>query len=335
MYSSLKRVSRNRCKLDPSPGELFFSLMDYKNNYFISNNPYKIIEFYNSLRGRDELFQWMKERPNGVCQIHEVEGNKEIIVVIPTPDFDGDLAKECREKIFNGLHIVFVESGEIPDDYFRGAHNYNVGIKKALEYDPRWIIIGVDDFFKIDNIEKLKRELAEIDDREVSAVFGIQSRNSKIGLAQISRPTFAFGPLLVLRFLITNKRGKYSRVILALKTLKLYAKYQVSLISSRRRLVSSIALKRGFEFSNFVDLLIISAKFASSVRSPLFDETFINSGEDSDLSIDLFYKQIKIKEIDYNIGNREITRTGAGLNRHLRSLAGMSYLSYKWETLIK
>jgi len=37
----------------------------------------------------------MKERPKGASHIHEVEGSKEIIVVIPTADFIGKHAREC------------------------------------------------------------------------------------------------------------------------------------------------------------------------------------------------------------------------------------------------
>ena len=44
-----------------------FSLVDYRNNYFTSNDPDKIIEFYNSFENRDQLIQWMKERAKGIA----------------------------------------------------------------------------------------------------------------------------------------------------------------------------------------------------------------------------------------------------------------------------
>ncbi|MEM4068174.1 MAG: hypothetical protein QXV17_15085 [Candidatus Micrarchaeaceae archaeon] len=62
--------------------KLFFSLVDYHNTFFMSNDPEKIIEFYNHFKTRDELIKWMKEGPKGVNYIFEVEGNKDIIVVI-------------------------------------------------------------------------------------------------------------------------------------------------------------------------------------------------------------------------------------------------------------
>ncbi len=150
--------NRKKCSVTYSEVPLFFSLVDYRNNYFTSDDPNKIIEFYNGFENREQLIWWMKERPKGVANIHEVEGDKDIIVVIPTADFNGKYAKECRENIFKGLHIIFVESGEIPDPYFNGAHNVNIGIKKAMEYNPRWIVFSNDDVYKIDSVEKLKRE---------------------------------------------------------------------------------------------------------------------------------------------------------------------------------
>ena len=70
------------------------------------------MEFYNGFEYRDQLKQWMKESPKGIATIHEVEGDKDIIVVIPTEDFNGKYAKECRDNKFKGLHMAFVESGE-------------------------------------------------------------------------------------------------------------------------------------------------------------------------------------------------------------------------------
>jgi len=104
----------------------------------------------------------MRERQKGVSYIHEVEESKEIIVVIPTADFNGKYARACREEIFKGLHMVFVESG-VGNFYFNYAHNCNIGIKKALEYNPKWIIVSNDDMYKIDDVTKLEDSLLKID----------------------------------------------------------------------------------------------------------------------------------------------------------------------------
>ena len=81
--------SRQRCVFERYDDDLFFSLVCYRNNLFTSNDPDKIIEFYNGFDNRDQLIQWMKERPKGVSYIHEVDGYKDIVVVIPTADLNG------------------------------------------------------------------------------------------------------------------------------------------------------------------------------------------------------------------------------------------------------
>ena len=163
-------ATKKICEFITTNDILTFSLVDYRNNYFISDDPNKIIEFYNGFKNRNQLIQWMRERPKGVANIHEVDGDKEIIVVIPTADFNGRYARECREVIFKGLHIIFVESGEVPDPYFNYAHNVNVGIKKAMEYSPKWVVVSNDDMYKIDSSSYLLRILSSIDNKEFDYV---------------------------------------------------------------------------------------------------------------------------------------------------------------------
>ncbi len=79
----------------------------------------------------------MRRRPKGTCTIREVYGNKYVIVVIPTADFNGKFAKECSENIFKVLRMVFVESDGRDDFYFNYAHNCNPGIRRAMKYNPK------------------------------------------------------------------------------------------------------------------------------------------------------------------------------------------------------
>jgi len=153
---AIKSTSKLRCAVQWDLPNLFFSLVDYRNNLFTSNDPKKIMEFYDSFENCDWFIEWMKERPKGASYIYEVEGNKDIIVVIPTADFNGKHARECRENIFKGLHIIFVESGGRDVFYFNHAYNCNLGIKKAMEYNPKWIVYSNNDMVKEDPIERLR-----------------------------------------------------------------------------------------------------------------------------------------------------------------------------------
>ena len=175
--------------------------MDYRNNYFLSSDPKDIIHFYEGFENREELIDWMKERPKGSCEIMEVEGEKDIIVVIPTADFEGEYAKRCREEIFKGLHIIFVVSGK-GNNYFNYAHNCNLGIKKAMEYNPKWVVLSNDDMHKIDNIEQLRTSLSEIPEN-LDLVYAVSPENKFSAPTYIGRPTFIYG---ILNFIRGKKR---------------------------------------------------------------------------------------------------------------------------------
>ena len=70
---SLLNKSRLYCSMSKFNGKLFLSLVDYRNSHFTSSDPDKIIEFYGSFENRDDLIEWMKERPKGVANIYEVD----------------------------------------------------------------------------------------------------------------------------------------------------------------------------------------------------------------------------------------------------------------------
>ena len=163
--------SRLYCHAKYPEKEIFFSLVDYHNNYFTSDDPDKSIEFYKGFDNREQLINWMRERPKGSSNIHEIEGENDIVVVIPTADFNGKFAIDCRESIFKGLHIIFVESGGRGDFYFNIAHNCNVGIRKAMVYNPKWVVVSNDDMYKIDGVEVLKTEIDKVDDDKYDIIF--------------------------------------------------------------------------------------------------------------------------------------------------------------------
>ena len=101
-------------------------------------------------------------------------------------------AKGCRESIFKGLHIIFVESGW-GDFYFNYAHNCNLGIKKALEYDPNWIVISNDDMYKIDDVKILSEQLKRLSSSEKCIVYLEPPGKSYSYWAYIGRPASVRG----------------------------------------------------------------------------------------------------------------------------------------------
>ncbi|MCL4326550.1 MAG: hypothetical protein M1481_07030 [Candidatus Thermoplasmatota archaeon] len=302
-----------------------FSLADYYNSLFTSNDPKKIMEFYNHFKTNEELIEWMKDRPKGVSYIHEVDGNKDIVVVIPTVDINGKYAKTCKDEIFKGLHIIFVESG-VGNYYFNYAHNVNVGIKKALVYNPKWIIVSNDDMYKIDPPEKLVKELSKIDCSKVDAVFTKRTRYHSV-------PTYIGR--------ITNLYILYLLLTFQLERIYFHKKFNIkyNFILSERHSLSIKALARKYltpnichncEFIVTMSFAIFSSNFFRKVNN-YYDETYINAVEDSDISFRLFLENRNYTIIDYKIGDMEGMTFGKGKLRDLRSRASTVYFNYKFQ----
>jgi len=294
--------------------------MDYKNNYFLSSDPKDVIHFYEGFENREELIDWMKERPKGSCEIMEVEGERDIIVVIPTADFEGEYAKRCREEIFKGLYIIFVVSGK-GNNYFNYAHNCNLGIKKAMEYNPKWIVLSNDDMYRINPIEILIKELQNVDPTKVDVVFPVQGDFHTLPL-YIGRKNLVYE---LYRFLNDYQLWRFYR--------KFNIKYFYALHNNKSRVVFKKI--RGTDFICTVAFGIFSANYVKKNNGIIFDETFINEHEDLDLSFRLLLSGADVHRINYNIGAYRGSTMGMDRARGLRSVAGRAYFNYKYSTLLE
>ena len=303
----------------------FFSLVDYRNNYFTSDDPKKIMEFYNGFENRDQLIQWMRERPKGVTNIHEVEGDKEIIVVIPTADFSGKYARECRDNIFKGLHMIFVESGEIPDPYFNFAHNCNIGIKKAMEYNPKWVVVSNDDINSTFSHDDLTKELSRRNNETFNMVLTKESRQSARKTSVCTFSKFGTFIYFVLSFTRLIRTGEF--LISTKLNRALGNKY---FIRGYHRNLFNPFIKRIYSFYNFEAFGVFSIEFINN-NSQLFDETYINAHEDQDVSIVLSKEPMRISWINYRIEGVGGISMGSNLQRALRTIASNCYLNFKIE----
>jgi hypothetical protein len=256
----------------------------------------------------------MKERPKGHYDIIEVEGNKDIIVVIPTADFNGKFAKACRDDIFKGLHIIFVQSGGKEDYYFNYAHNSNAGFKKALEYNPKWIVLSNDDMYKIDDVEVLKKELLKIDHKDYDVIFTQPSRYhsipDNIGKENILRK-------IALTLILKRRMQK-----------KIERKFKVTLFAVPVHSYYRFFYKPGYRYIQFVDFCIFSSSFTREKDGKLFNEDFINCREDNDLSLKISLKRDRYTFINYKIGDYMGQSLGLDILRKLRNEAGIVLLNY-------
>jgi len=303
--------------------EIFFSLMDYRNNLFTSSDPRNIIHFYEGFENKEELIDWMKERPKGSCEIMEVEGKKDIIVVIPAADFEGEYAKRCREEIFKGLHIIFVVSGK-GNNYFNYAHNCNLGIKKAMEYNPKWIVLSNDDMYKIDDVDVLKEQLHNIEEKNYNVAFTKPSEYHS-ALSRIIKVNSFYN----LFHLITNYDAGRVRV-------KQYIKFNIKFTSMKSKYSPIFSFPRkGYKFIEVLDFLILSYRFVEQAGGYIFDETYINGREDVDLSLKISLGGEKFAVIDYQIGDYIGSTIGINDSRWIRDVANLCYFNFKWRNSLQ
>jgi hypothetical protein len=257
----------------------------------------------------------MRERPKGIAYVHEVEGDKDIIVVIPTADFNGKYAINCRENIFKGLHMIFVESGGKDDFYFNFAHYVNIGIKKAMEYNPKWVVFSSDDMYKIDDICVLTKELNKLDSDCYDNVYTPPSYYHSIpvclGEGKILR-TIAFS------YFFRRKRQ-----------IDLENKFKVHYFSFPKNKYHKFFFNCRYPYIAMASFGIFSQRLIKNIGPELFEETFINSCEDIDLDLRLSLRTFKTKVINFRIGEFKGSTLGLNNNRRLRDIAGYSYLNYK------
>ena len=321
--------SRLYCSIQTYKDEVFFSLVDYRNSRFTSENPDKIIEFYDGFKNRGDLIEWMKERPKGVANIHEVDGNKEIIVVIPTADFNGKCAKECRENIFKGLHIIFVESGGKEDFYFNYAHNCNVGIRKAMEYNPKWVLVSNDDMYKIDETDILLKELSTIDNGKVMSVFTGQSRYHSFNSC-VGKKRFLLTDIGYLLYYLKERKLLEWRIVLKIAKKHNYAVKWI--LGPRNRLLGKLFLSEAYFFTMTATFAILSSQFCKA-KEKVFNETYQIGVEDWELSLEL--NKFEVAIIDYRIGDVIGGTIGGGLRRAIRDLANLVYFNERIQALLQ
>ena len=164
-----------------------------------SNNLEELLLFYERFDDREEIIEWMRRRPRVKGRIVEFQGNNDVVVVVPTIDKDSERVTNLRHNVFNGLRLILVESGETP--FFSYSQNVNYGIKHAMKYNPKFVIVSNDDMYKIDDVKVLLEQLSKIpENRKIVIYTDPPGKYNSYGV-NVGNPTIFRNAL----FLLSNK----------------------------------------------------------------------------------------------------------------------------------
>lgn len=285
------------------------------NQDFLSRNPSKVAGFFSHFQNELELFEWVRNRPKGKPDLVEVKGDTRVVVVIPTFDSAGQFARNCRESIFAGQQIIFVDSHGKPDPFFNLAHFLNVGLRRALTYDPKWIVYSNDDMVGQEPIYNLVSRLMGIENDCYDVLFtsprgSYHSVESNLGQPNSLRSAY---------FSLNSAR----RSVLRFERL-----FRVTCHASRARGMHRFFFHRGYQFVNFCAFGIFSPKVVESAPRGLMDEAFLAGGEDVDLSLRLTRDPTRVGTVPFRISALVGGTSGRGDDRRLRDLLGHAYLSH-------
>lgn len=278
-----------------------------------------IVEFYNRFKDKESIISWMQKRKKAEPNLVEYNRGNYAIVVIPTIDADGKWATKDKE-IFKGLHIIFAENeGKKPNKYFNYSYAINKGVERALNYNPKWIIISNDDMEKQDDISKLIAELKQSENYDTLFFPKTNTYSSEVGLYKPRCQN-----LLRIR---SEWRRAYANI---------YKKFQIEyeLLDVKNR---------GFIYKNLIykpisiisinhhqdNFIVLNSNYVrKELNGRVFDDAFINGHEDTWLS----YKYLQ--HSNFKISNWKIKAVAGGTlgtdkDRAFREIANQIYFEYK------
>jgi len=182
-----------------------------------------------------------------------------------------------------------------------------------MEYNPKWVVLSNDDMVKIDKISSLIKEPDGINSVKTMAV--CRSRSKEANRARIGHPKR-------LRNFLFRMRDSYTRSLLTYEK-----KFDI------RFFVEGLKFPWNHLFRNLLEVRAISdfAVLSSDLfrdYSTLYDETFINGGEDIDLSIRLYLIKINYVLLYYRISSIGVGTIGSK-NRMLKDIINLAYLNSK------
>lgn len=286
------------------------------NDEFMSSDAREVARFYDHFESAGELIAWMQNRPASSPVLREVAGSPDVVVVIPTARADGPMARHCREEVFSGLQLIFLESPQRPDPFFNFGHYVDRGIARALEFRPRWIVVSGDDVRRVDPSDVLANGLAAIDPARFDAAFTDPPGYYHSLVSQLGRERWL-------------RRLALSWTAPKRATLRAERKFGAVLHASRASGYHTLFFAPGYRHWSMATFGIFSADYLRSRGPQPFDPVFgLGGGEDVELCLRLSRRPDRIAFVRYRIEEQRGGTLRPGEARRLREVAGLAYLNY-------
>jgi hypothetical protein len=262
----------------------------------------------------ESLIRWMRNRPTAQIKIREVEGDSEVVVVIPTADSEGSFAKRAA-SLYKGLHVVLVESR---GQFFNYARSVNAGLRRAVELSPRWVVVSNDDLLRADPTQVLLQELST-STRSLIMASPSSYHTYRVSLVEPSM-TFLKGMRIVGKLLSLAPAEVYGELVPRFKD-KFHVRFMVA-VDSMMGPMKRFAGKVADSLWNAGSFMVLSRRV---ITQNTLDETFINGYEDVLLSM-RFRDDKEI--IRYSLEEMKGGSLGFGRMRFLRNFVNEIYLNY-------
>ena len=289
------------------------NLKDVEADYFGTEE--QILKFYEEFQNYRSLIRWLKrvkkKEPKIIVKKSKIT---KVVAVIPTR-YAKNIAN--LKKKYGGISLV-IAVNQKSMGHFNYARSLNKAIKEALKMKPLWLIIANDDIKDVGKTSDLIRSLDCIDNRHIDVVFpDYITKYPYTHKVILVRYRFYSG--LLLRIIRKKTFVKYL----------LHKKYGIKIFAQPSSWRERLVFKKICSFTNIGDFSIISSNFIKKNGGKLFDDTFLNGNEDTEVS--LKFKADRIRYIDYKMdcgyGGNSL---GHNQERFLRDIATQCYIYHKY-----
>jgi len=284
-------------------------MKDDKELQYQNLTPSNFVEFYDSFSSVSELmeFFYSRKRPSVKTMFLASDSKSSITAVIPTRSFNGLLFKELSVKL-SKINLLWVESS---GPFFNFSYAMNLGIRNAIEMGSEFIMLSNDDVLPMVDISTIDSSIERM--KEKYDLFIPQILNSNLFISPIQ--SIYRQSIITAHYLKGNHKlkgaeiDKIRHVRMLVQGLRIYSnpnimKYiilrQNDPILTGHFTILSRKLKE-FTLGGINKLLIrinnvqpISIVKSSLLESETFDESFVNGGEDVDLSVRLSLKGARV-----------------------------------------